>query len=397
VASESLLKAALALSLLPRAERRGGLAAVLASTDAEVRALSLEGFVLDCGLTLPEGAFVTYKLHGDLASLASLPGGPADTHGTGRKGLILHPTSFDAVHSELEYRIGSGKTLNTDLYNVLVVNMLGNGVSLSPSNAPASLQGNAFPSFSVRDNVRAQAAVLRSLGVDLAAKPLDLIFGYSMGGLQAYEWAVRFPAAAKAIAVVCGAARCSPVNQAFLLSLQGALCADSRWNPARQMFDAFPADGLRALARVYSGWGVGEAFYEQRLFASPQHGHRTDATVAGFVKESYEVAFLNSDADDLLCMASTWQSAEVSDTAGGDLAAALSRVEARVLLMPCASDRYFSLDAARHEAKLLGRRAVLRPIESAVGHRAGDPWRRGLEGEDSFIREQVHALLAGTL
>ncbi|KAJ1626206.1 hypothetical protein T492DRAFT_1146951 [Pavlovales sp. CCMP2436] len=87
----------------------------------------------------------------------------------------------------------------------------------------------------------------------------------------------------------------------------------------------------------------------------------------------------------------------VSDTAGGDLAAALSRVEARVLLMPCASDRYFSLDAARHEAKLLGRRAVLRPIESAVGHRAGDPWRRGLEGEDSFIREQVHALLAGTL
>ena len=374
---------------LPRGEERGGHAAVLARADPELRALSLGGFALDCGVTLPPAACVTYRMYG----------APPDR--SAGRGLVLHPTSFDAVHTELEYRIGPGRTLDTERNAVLVVNMLGNGVSLSPSNAPVELARARFPPVTVRDNVRAQAAVLRALGVDLDAAdgppPLDLIFGYSMGGLQAFEWAVRFPRAAKAIAVVCGAARCSPVNQAFLLSLQAALTADARYDPAARCFDAMPADGLRAFARVYAGWGVGGEWYEQGLYRSALHGQRTDATVASFVSESYESGFALSDPDDLLCQLDTWLNADASAHAGGNLATALACVEARVLLMPGTTDRYFTADAARAEAELLGKRCVLAPIESAAGHRAGDPHRRGLEAENAFITDRVRALLDGSL
>lgn len=377
---------------LPRGEERGGRAAVQARADPELASLSLGGFVLQCGQVLPPSACLTYRLYG----------APPDA-AKGR-GLILHPTSFDCVHTELEYRIGPGRTLDTSKHAVLAVNMLGNGVSLSPSNAPAELARSAFPPLSVRDNVRAQAALLRSLGVDVdapaapgGAPPLELIFGYSMGGLQAYEWAVAFPKAAKAIAVVCGAARCSPVNQNFLLALRAALTADARWNAKERCFDAMPADGLRAFARVYSYWGVGGRFYEERLFQAAAHGHRADATVESFVAESYEAGFALSDADDLLCMADTWMHADVSAAAHGDLADALARIEAKVLLMPSTTDPYFTLEAARAEAALLGTRAVLRPIESLCGHRAGDPHRRGLEAENAFITEHVHALLDGRL
>jgi nucleoside-diphosphate-sugar epimerase len=38
--------------------------------------------------------------------------------GSSPGGIILHPTSFDAVHDELEYNIGSGRTLDTDRYTV---------------------------------------------------------------------------------------------------------------------------------------------------------------------------------------------------------------------------------------------------------------------------------------
>lgn len=382
-AAEAAAAAGAAAPALARAEQRGGVAAVAARADPHLRTLDLGGFALERGGALPAGAAIAFRMYG----------APPDA-ARGR-GLILHPTSFDAVHPELEYRIGPGRALDTARHAVLVVNLLGNGVSHSPSTAGA---GGGAALVTIGDNVRAQAAVLDHLGLDVRARPLELVFGYSMGGLQAFEWAVRYPHAAKAIAVVCGGARAAPVNRVFLRSLQAALTADERWDPARRAFRAHPAAGLCAFARIYAGWGVGADWFERRLFADEAAGGTAGASVEAWVAESYEAAFARSDADDLLAQTETWLHADVAAAAdGGDLARALAKVRARVLLMPCESDRYFTLEAARAEAALLGERAVLRPIASAAGHRAGDPHRRGLERENAFIAAQVAALLDGTL
>ena len=137
----------------------------------------LAGFELACGHALPAGATLAYKVHGP-------PVGAS-------KGVILHPTSFDAVHDELEYSIGEGQTLDTSAYSVVVPNLLGNGVSYSPSRMGHAERLAGYPPLlSIGDNVRAQHLLLEHLHAARGAPmaPLSLVYGYSMGALQACEW-----------------------------------------------------------------------------------------------------------------------------------------------------------------------------------------------------------------
>lgn len=49
---------------------------------------------------------------------------------------------------------------------------------------------------------------------------------------------------------------------------------------------------------------------------------------------------------------------------------------------------------AQREAELLAPRAMLAPLRSDAGHRAGDPHRPELSAEAAFLRSKVHELLA---
>ena len=51
--------------------------------------------------------------------------------------------------------------------------------------------------------------------------------GWSMGAMQAYEWAVSHPGDVDALLTVCGAARCSPHNHVFLEGARAALQVDT--------------------------------------------------------------------------------------------------------------------------------------------------------------------------
>ena len=64
------------------------------------------------------------------------------------------------------------------------------------------------------------------------------------------------------------------------------------------------------------------------------------------------------------------------------------------LLMPCTGDRYFAVDecAAREAALIPG--ATLLPIDSAWGHRAGDPGRPGQEEDAEFLSKHAAEFLA---
>ena len=119
----------------------------------------LAGFELACGHALPAGATLAYKVHGP-------PVGAS-------KGVILHPTSFDAVHDELEYSIGEGQTLDTSAYTVVVPNLLGNGVSYSPSRMGHAERLAGYPPLlSIGDNA-APAARAPARGARRADGPAE--------------------------------------------------------------------------------------------------------------------------------------------------------------------------------------------------------------------------------
>ena len=379
-------------------------AAVRARADPLLRTFDLSGFALGCGRVLPPGAHLAYRMHGP-------PLGEGD-------GLILHPTSFDCVHDEVEYNLGPEAALDTSRYTVVVVNMLGNGVSFSPSTLATSEQGAALAPYprliTIADNVRAQHALLSALGANLdfgtgggmgndgkhapatfgrtvaASSPysLSLIYGFSMGALQAYEWAAAYPEAVSRIAAVCGASRCGELNSVFLRSLEAALTADGCYHPPTDTFRGRPTRGLEAFSSIYAGWGVGEGWYVDRGYATAGY-----ATAEDFVTHSYLPAFAQCNPSDLLAQVRAWRAADIAVHTNGDWEAALRRMRARVLLMPCVGDKYFTLTEAKREAAVLGDQCSLVPIRSPAGHRAGDPSRPELTKEREFLTRAVRAFM----
>ena len=62
---------------------------------------------------------------------------------------------------------------------------------------------------------------------------IALVYGWSMGGMQAYHWAACHPDMVERAAIVCGSARCSPYNHVFLEGVKAALTTDPAFRDGR--------------------------------------------------------------------------------------------------------------------------------------------------------------------
>jgi homoserine O-acetyltransferase/O-succinyltransferase len=293
---------------------------------------------------------------------------------------VLFPSHYTGTHRDNLAMVGAGRALDPARHFIVIVNLLGNGVSSSPSSHPT--QGKQhFPHVSLVDNVNAQWRLLEHLGV----QRLALAFGWSMGAQQAYHHAALFPERVERLLAVCGSARTSAHNFVFLEGVKAALEADAAFDGGQ--YRQPPRRGLAAFGRVYAGWAYSQAFFRERLYE--QLGHASpQALLSAWAREHQTY-----DANDLLCVLSSWQRADISDNAlyGGDLPKALNGIEARAIIMPCSTDLYFPPEDSRVEVQLL-RHAELRVLESKFGHVAGGP-ERVPEGT-AFVEKALRDLLA---
>ena len=297
-----------------------------------------------------------------------------------RDNAVLFPTYYTGTHRENLAMVGAGRALDPAKYFIVIVNLLGNGESSSPSNHAA--QGSAtFPRVSLLDNVTAQWRLLEHLGVERLA----LAFGWSMGAQQAYHHAALFPERVERLLAVCGSARTSPHNWVFLEGVRAALEADAAFAAGDDQSP--PLRGLRAFARVYAGWAYSQAFFRERLYE--RLGHASPEALLRAWESEHE----SYDANDLLCVLSSWQRADISDNPRyrGDFIQALSAIEARAIIMPSSTDLYFPAEDSRFEITHL-RRGELRVLESKFGHVAGGPNR--IAEDTAFIETALCDLLA---
>jgi homoserine O-acetyltransferase/O-succinyltransferase len=327
--------------------------------------------VFDAGdLTLQSGsvlcgARVSWKAHGALT--------PA------RDNVIVYPTSYSAQHPDLEWLIGPDGVLDPTRWFIVIPDMFGNGLSSSPSNTAD------YPSLmTIYDNVQTQRRALRELfGIERVA----CVYGWSMGGLQAYHWAALFPAAVDRIVVNCGVARTAVHNQVFLRSLMATLEAAPE-HAGEGRFSREPLAAKRAFGRIYAAWALSQDFYRAGL-------HLTTAPdLETFLRTDWEERFAARPVANLYAQLRTWDAADISDNAlyGGDLQRALRAIRARVLLMPGETDLYFRVADNAAELPFLTQ-AELKPIPSIWGHRAGNPANNPTDTR--FVREAVRELLAG--
>ena len=136
---------------------------------------SLGDVVLRSGETLP-GAELAYATYGTLNAA--------------KDNVVVLPTFYTGNHRRNEGFFGAGRALDPNRHFIVSINLFGNGLSSSPSNAPPPRNGAGFPRITLHDNVRYQRRLLTEhLGVERIA----LVAGWSMAGCQAFHWASQYP------------------------------------------------------------------------------------------------------------------------------------------------------------------------------------------------------------
>jgi homoserine O-acetyltransferase len=295
--------------------------------------------------------------------------------------VIVYPTSFSAQHFDTEWLVSPGNALDPERYFIVIPNLFGNGLSSSPSNAPQQ----PFPTVSYYDAVAVQHRLLTErFGISTIA----LVYGWSMGGMQAYHWAAAYPEMVQRAAVVCGSAKCSPFNHVFLEGVKAALTADPAFVDGRFMTQ--PIAGMRAMGRVYAGWAMSHGFYRDELWRELGF-----TSLEEFLARSWDGAFARRDANDLLAQIGIWQRGNISNHAafGGDMLKAMAAIKARMLLMPGQTDCYFQVQDNEAELPRLANAssAELKPIPSLYGHRAGNPAM--IPADRTFINKTITAFL----
>ena len=276
--------------------------------------------------------------------------------------VIVYPTWYSGQHYDNEWLIGPGMALDPGKYFIIVPNMLGNGLSSSPSNTPEPYNLSRFPDITLYDNVRLQhRLVTEKFGIERIA----LVTGWSMGAQQTNQWGCLYPDMVQRIAPFCGSARTAPHNIVFLEGVKAALTADAAWNGG--WYSAPPSKGLRAVGRVYAGWGLSQPFYMQELWRELGFSSLEDFLV-GF----WEGFFLQKDANNLLAMLWSWQHGDISDNPvfKGDFKKALGAIRARAIVMPAERDLYFPVADNEWEVSHMPN-AECRPIPGVWGHFAG--------------------------
>jgi homoserine O-acetyltransferase len=206
-------------------------------------------FELERGGQLPS-VTLHYAVYGDLE------------RNRDRAVLVCHALSGSArVADWWAEMFGAGLPFDTERCCIVGVNLIG---SCYGSTGPASLNpatgatyGPDFPIVTVGDSVRAQALLLTHLGVE----KLQAAVGGSIGGMQALEWALRYPERIKH-AVAVGTAPLNAMGLALNHLQRQAIWNDPNFN--RGWYKKQPAKGLglaRALAMC--SYKSGELFAER--------------------------------------------------------------------------------------------------------------------------------------
>lgn len=146
--------------------------------------------------------------------------------------------------------IGPGKPVDTNRFFVVCPNNLGGCAGstgpLSTNPATGDLYGPDFPLVTVRDWVESQARLADHLGVESWAA----VMGGSLGGMQALQWAVDYPARLRHAVVIAAAPKLSTQNIAFNEVARHAIRSDSDFHAGRYyQHGVLPARGLM-LARM---------------------------------------------------------------------------------------------------------------------------------------------------
>ncbi|BBE22250.1 homoserine O-acetyltransferase [Arthrobacter sp. MN05-02] len=274
--------------------------------------------------------------------------------------------------------VGPGRTVDTDRYFVVSINMLGGcygstgPASLAPDGTP---WGSRFPLITIRDSVRAEALLADRLGIDR----WHSVLGGSMGGARALEWALMYPQRVQRCAVIACTAASSAEQIAFAQAQVQAIRLDPAYRRGDYYDGAPPEAGLGIARRIAHITYRSEHELEARFGRAEQDTEQPFGAVLPADRGRYQVeSYLDHQADKLVSRfdANSYvilTEALMSHDAArdrGTLDDALGTATAEFFVAAVDSDRlYFPVQSRRLAAGLPGEVPV-HMISSPVGHDA---------------------------
>ena len=229
-----------------------------------------------------------------------------------RNNAVLIGTWFFGRSDDWASLLGPSGYVDTTRFYTVVVDAFGDGLSSSPSNSREQ-PGSAFPRFTIADLVEAQH---RLVVEQLRLPSLHAVVGYSMGGMQAFEWAVRYPSFARFVVPMMG----TPLLAAYDRLLWSAeLAAIERGLRNRAPSDSILLDVTRIDDLAVSTPG--------RINETPP-----DSLAARLAREVAE-ALPRFEAHDLASQLRAMLAHDVTVHFGGSLSRAGGQVRARMLVV----------------------------------------------------------------
>jgi homoserine O-acetyltransferase len=279
-------------------------------------------------------------------------------HGTGGAGASMLTPAFAG---EL---FGPGQPLDATKYFIILADSVGRGKSSKPSDGLKT----KFPQYNYADMVDAQHRLLTE---GLGIKHLRLVIGNSMGGMQTWLWAEKYP---------------QFMDIAVPMASQPTAMASRNWMLRRMMMESIRQDpeymngnytkqpGSMKLANVFFGIATigGTLNYQKQAPTRAQADKIVDTRLA---------APMTEDANDFLWV---WGS-----SADYDAAPNLAKIEATLLAINAADDERNPPETGVTEAAMKqvrnGRLLLIPASEQTSGH--------GTTGNARFYAKQLQELL----
>jgi homoserine O-acetyltransferase len=306
--------------------------------------------------------------------------------------LVCHALTGSALVGEWWPEIfAQGAVLSLEHDFVISINMLG---SCYGSTGPGSVNpetgeayGPDFPLVSIRDNVRAQAQLLDSLGI----RKLRLVLGGSIGGMQALDWTTLYPHRVER-GLIIGVAPLGAMGLALNHLQRQAILHDPDWAGGRYLPQRPPRRGL-ALARQIGMISYKSApLFEERFGRNPNRSGEDPWSVeekgSGLIGGRFDIAgyldlqgqrFLERfDANAYLAIMRTMDTWDPQRGCSSP-EEAFGRIRAQLSFVGISTDWLFPAETVRNFANTIraaGVRADYREMASAHGH-------------DAFLAEQA--------
>jgi len=262
-----------------------------------------------------------------------------------RSNAVLIPTWLLGRSEDWIPLLGATALVDTTRLFTILVDAFGNGRSSSPSNTDPSARA-AFNDLTIADMVEAQR---RFVVEHLKLPHLHAVVGISMGGMQAFEWAVRYPTFMDVVIPIAG----SPQLGAFDQTLWTTLLSEIDNGRARGV----PADTIwMQIARV------GELFLR-----TPRGVNEAGPkSVASDIREFAATFRQKWNLEDYASQLRAARRHDVAARFGGNLSRAAAQVRARMLVIYSWDDHMVTPGTAAAFAKMV--RADTLSVPSTCGH-----------------------------